>query len=91
MAGRRHSRRHRLDVVGALGPGAGPKHRERGPGFGEFGHGGRLFVVVGKKCCDVRHQVVVAAGIRADDHVAIVVAVQIGDLAQQGDGVIAGG
>ena len=32
-----------------------------------------------------------AVGIRADDHVAIVVAFQIGDLAQQGDGVIAGG
>ena len=32
-----------------------------------------------------------AFGIRADDHIAIVVAVQIGDLAQQDDGVVAGG
>ena len=32
-----------------------------------------------------------AVGIRADDHVTIVVALQIGDLAQQGDGVVAGG
>ena len=32
-----------------------------------------------------------AISIRADDHVAIVVAVQIGDLAQQGDGIVTGG
>ena len=32
-----------------------------------------------------------AISIRADDHVAIVVAVQICDLAQQGDGVVARG
>ena len=30
-------------------------------------------------------------GIRADDHVTVVVAVQICDLTQQGDGVVAGG
>lgn len=29
-------------------------------------------------------------GVRADDHIAIVVAVQIRDLAQQGDGIVAG-
>jgi hypothetical protein len=33
----------------------------------------------------------VTVGIRADDHVAIVVAVQIDDLTQQGDGAVAGG
>ena len=48
-------------------------------------------VVRGKEGGDARHQVVLAVGIRADDHVAIVVAVQIGDLAQQGDGVVARG
>ena len=32
-----------------------------------------------------------AVSIGADDHVAIVVAFQIGDLAQEGDGVVAGG
>jgi hypothetical protein len=45
--------------------------------------------VLGKEGGDARHQVVVAVGIRANDH--IVVALQIGDLAQQGDGVVAGG
>lgn len=32
-----------------------------------------------------------AVGIRADDHVAVVVAVQIGDFAQQGNGYVEGG
>ena len=32
-----------------------------------------------------------SVGFRADDHVAIVVAFQIGDLAQQRDGIVAGG
>ena len=45
----------------------------------------------GKEGGDARHHVVVAVSIRADDRVTVVVAVQIGDLAQQGDGVIAGG
>jgi hypothetical protein len=33
----------------------------------------------------------VYVGIRADGHIAVVVAVQIGDLAQKGDGIVAGG
>lgn len=48
-------------------------------------------VVRGKEGSDAQHHVVVAVGIRADDHVAIVVALQIGDLAQQGDCLVAGG
>jgi hypothetical protein len=32
-----------------------------------------------------------AVGIRADDHVAIIVVFQIGDLTPQGDGIVAGG
>ena len=40
---------------------------------------------------DTGQQIVAAVGIRANDHVAIVVAFQIGDLAQQGDCIFAGG
>ena len=32
-----------------------------------------------------------AVGIRADDHLTVVVLVQIGDLMQQGDALVAGG
>ncbi|MFC3183241.1 hypothetical protein [Cypionkella sinensis] len=45
----------------------------------------------GEEGGNARHQVIVAVGIRADNHVTIVVAVQIGDLVQQGDGGVAGG
>ena len=44
----------------------------------------------GEKSGDARHEIVVAIDIGPKDHVAVIVALQIGDLAQQGDGVIAG-
>ena len=48
-------------------------------------------VVGGKEGGDARHQVVVAIGTGPKDGIAIVVALQIGDLAQEGDGLVAGG
>jgi len=47
--------------------------------------------VFGKEGGDARQQIVVAVGVGPKDNVAIVVSLQIGDFAQQGDGVIAGG
>ncbi len=40
---------------------------------------------------DAGQQTVVAVGIDPKDHIAVVVALQIGDLAQQRDGIVAGG
>ena len=74
------------DVFRALGLGA----EDDGLGFGQLPHGVSLLVVGSKEGGDVRYQVIVAVGIRADVHVTIVVAVQIGDLAEQGDGIVAG-
>ena len=48
-------------------------------------------IVGGKEGSDARHQIVVVVGVRADDHVTIIVAVQIGNLVQQGDGSVASG
>ena len=45
----------------------------------------------GKEGGEARQEIVVAVGIGTNDHAAIVVAFQISDLAQQGDGVVAGG
>jgi hypothetical protein len=47
-------------------------------------------VVGDKEGADARYQVVVTLGIRADDHVPIVVSFQIGDLTQQRDGLVTG-
>ncbi|MDP2080823.1 MAG: hypothetical protein U0934_09985 [Pseudotabrizicola sp.] len=47
-------------------------------------------VVRDKEGGDARHQVVVDVGIHADDRVTIVVAFQIRDLTQQGDGLVTG-
>ena len=47
-------------------------------------------VVGGKECSDAGQQIVAAICIGPEDHVAAVVALQIGDLAQQGDCVVAG-
>ena len=74
-------RQRQGDLALALCPGA----EDDRLGFGEFRHGGfPLLVVRGKKGGDAQHEVVVAVSILADDHVAIVVAVQIGDLATAG-------
>lgn len=45
----------------------------------------------GKEGADAPHQVVVAGLVGPEDHFAVIVAFQIADLAQQGDGVVAGG
>ena len=61
-------------------------------GFGEFGHGGFLLLVVfGKEGGDAGQQIVVAMFVGHKDHVASVVSFQIGNLAQQGNGIVAGG
>jgi len=48
-------------------------------------------VLRGKEGGDARQQIVVTMVVGAKDHVAIVVGLQIGNLAQQDDGVDAGG
>ena len=45
----------------------------------------------GKESGDARHEIVVAIYVRAEDHIAIFVALKIGDLVQQRDGIVAGG
>ncbi|MBC7740073.1 MAG: hypothetical protein H7245_23315 [Candidatus Saccharibacteria bacterium] len=45
----------------------------------------------GKEGRDARKKIGVAIGIRANDHVANIVALEIGALAQEGDGAVAGG
>jgi hypothetical protein len=75
------------NVLGALGSGA----EDDGLGFSQFRHGVPLLVLGGKESGDARQQIVVAIFIGPDDHVTIVVALQIGDLAQHGDGIVIGG
>lgn len=60
--------------------------------FGQFDHGWFHFLVIGRKGGgDRRHQVIVAVGICADDHMAIVITVQIGERTQQAERIITGG
>ncbi len=47
--------------------------------------------MVGKEGVDAGEQIVVASRVGPDDDIAIIVGLQIGDLEQQGDGVVAGG
>ena len=47
--------------------------------------------MVGKEGIDAGEQIVVAVCIGPKDDVAVIVGLQIGDLAQQGDGIVAGG
>ncbi len=44
-----------------------------------------------KERSDARHQIVVTVVIRPDDHAVNFVAFATGDLAKQGDGIVAGG
>ena len=75
------------DVVGAFCP----RGQDVGLGFGELKHSGFFsLVVVGREGGDTPHEIVLAIGVGRKDHFAIVVGLQIVDLAQPGDGMIAG-
>ena len=45
--------------------------------------------MVGNEGCNARHQVVGTVRVGTKDHVAVVVGFQIGNLAQEGDGIVA--
>ncbi len=76
------------DAVRALGSG----RQDGGLGFSQLGHCGFLLLVVGgKEGGDARQQIFVAIGVGPEDHVAIFVPLQIDDLAQEGDCVVACG
>ena len=47
--------------------------------------------MVGKEGVDAGEQIVVASLVGPDDDIAIIVGLQIGDLEQLGDGIVAGG